>query len=157
MRNMKKLILSTLLLFVYGSSLSFAQVSSAEPTLLRGSDCESNLVVLDNLIIESERVGERIFVTARLGKGETSRYLTHRRLYNARTYIVPRLKTGSVVFAEGDRVSGKGRIEFHLGSKLTLIVSVKRGGDLCVCCCEACEDYYGWGKKDSVRRRRALS
>ena len=123
---------------------------------MRGNNCESNLAILWDFIGEAERTGERIFVISRLGSGETSRYLTHRRLYNARTYIIPRLNTGNAVFAEGEQVNGEGRVEFYLGSKLALIVSINRGGDLCVCCCETCEHYYGWGKRDSLSRQRAL-
>lgn len=122
--------------------------------MLKGKDCESNLVILWNLINEAGDSGDRIFVIARLGSGETSRHLTHRRLYNARTYIAPRFKSGKVVFAEGDQAAAEARVEFYLGGKLKAVAQMDRGGDLCVCCCEGCEQYYGWGKKDSRPRRR---
>ena len=137
-----------------GAISSPAQQPSDEPILLKSKDCELNLAVLWNLINEAETSNDRIFVIARLGKGEISRQLTHRRLYNARTYIAPRLKSGKLVFAEGEKVAAAGRVEFYLGGQLKIVALMDRGGDLCVCCCETCEHYYGWGKKDSRKRRR---
>jgi len=121
--------------------------------VLKGKDCEYNLAVLWLLISEAKDSGDRIFVIARPGKAESS-HLTRRRLHNARTYIVPRLKSGKVIFAEGERAAAEGRVEFYLGSKLKVVAMMERGGDLCVCCCETCENYYGSGKTDSQKRRR---
>ena len=121
--------------------------------VLKGKDCEYNLAVLWRLISEADDAGDRIFVIARLGRAEASRQLTRRRLHNSRTYIAPRLKTGKAVFAEGERAA-EGRVEFYLGGKLKVVALMDRGGDLCVCCCETCEDYYGLGKTDSRKRRR---
>lgn len=151
---MRKKILPIILFCLSWAISSPAQQPSDEPALLKGKDCESNLTILWNLIYEAENSGDRIFVIARLGRGETSRHLTHRRLYNARTYIATRFKSGKVVFAEGEQTAAEARVEFYLGSKLKAVALMGRGGDLCVCCCEGCGDYYGWGKKDSRQRRR---
>ncbi|CAN5229568.1 hypothetical protein BH18ACI2_BH18ACI2_12120 [soil metagenome] len=135
-----------------------AQDKSKGVTTVAGdaNACELNAALLDNLIVMARESNERVFVIARLGKGETSRYLIHRRLYNARIYLDGRLKPEAVVLAEGERTNEQGRVEFYLGSKLIINSLVARGGDLCVNCCEGLEHYYGWGKKDSLKRQRQL-
>jgi hypothetical protein len=149
------------MLIVFGSGIAEAQKTSHEPIFVTGensSPCEMNRFYLDDLINRARESGARIFVIARLGKGETSRYLIHRRLYNARTYFVRNwdFPAEKVVIAEGERTSEQGRVEFYLGDKLILKALLRRGGDLCVDCCEALEHFYGWGKKDSRKRQRQL-
>jgi hypothetical protein len=141
-----------------GVETAAAQISSQEPVTVAGdaNACELNALHLDMLINVAREGSERVFVVARLGRGETSRYLVHRRLHNARTYLVGRLAPESVILAEGERTNEQGRVEFYLGSRLMIKALVARGGDLCVDCCEGLEHYYGWGKKDSRRRRRQL-
>jgi hypothetical protein len=149
----------TVSLLVIGSGVAAAQ-NTQEPVIVPGdaNACETNAVYLDVLINMARESKERVFVIARLGRAETSRYLIHRRLHNARTYL-RRLNPEQIVVAEGERAEGQGRVEFYLGSKLILVGLVARGGDLCVNCCEAevlGRLYYGWGKKDSRRRQRQL-
>ena len=155
-----KLMLTFALMFLRVISIpeiASAQDSSNQTITVAGdaNACELNAAYLDNLIIMARESKERVFVVAHLGKGETSRYLIHRRLHNARTYL-RRLAPESVVITEGERVDGQGRVEFFLGSKLIINALVSRNGDLCVDCCEALEHYYGWGKKDNRRRQRQL-
>jgi len=145
-------------LLVFSSESAHAQDSSPRP--LFGVDeataCEDNAAKLDNLVVMARAGSERVFVIARLGKGETSRYLIHRRLYNAKTYIHGRLKPDGLVLAEGERVNGQGRIDFYLGSTFIMSALAARGKDLCVYCCEGIADYYGWGKRDSRVRQHQL-
>jgi hypothetical protein len=144
--------------FVCGSGVGAAP-HTQEPSVPGDANaCETNAVYLDGLINMAQESKERVFVIARLGKAETSRYLIHRRLHNARTYL-RRLNPEQVVIAEGKQAEGQGRVEFYLGSRLIFVALVARGGDLCVNCCEAevlGRLYYGWGKKDSRRRQRQL-
>jgi hypothetical protein len=144
---------------VFDSRDASAQ-NTQEPAVIPGdaNACETNAVYLDGLINMARESKERVFVVARLGKAEKSRYLIHRRLHNARTYL-RRLNPEQVIVAEGERSEGQGRVEFYLGSRLIFVSLVARGGDLCVNCCEAevlGRLYYGWGKKDSRRRQRQL-
>ncbi len=137
--------------------LAPAQDSSNQTITVAGdaNACELNAAHLDILIITARESKERVFVVAHLGKGETSRYLIHRRLHNARTYL-SRLGSEPVIIAEGERVDGQGRVEFFLGSKLIINALVSRNGDLCVDCCEGLGHYYGWGKKDNLKTQRQL-
>lgn len=145
---------------IFGSENAKAQTASQEPAIGTvvgdANACEINAAYLDVLINTARESNERVFVIIRLGRGETSRYLIHRRLHNARTYLVGSLPPERVILAEGERTTEQGRVEFYLGSTLMINALVARGGDLCVDCCEALEHYYGWGKRDSPRRRRQL-
>ena len=134
-----------------------AQESQRGPMVVEGSSaCEDNIANLEGYVAVAQESKERIFVIARLGRGESSRRLTRRRLHNAQRFlsVVRGLKSERLVFAEGEPSNGKGRVEFYLGGELVLVSVVERGGDLCVCCCEhaRCGRYYGWGKKDNRRR-----
>lgn len=111
--------------------------------------CEANSAWLDLLMqraAESE-TPKRIFVIARLGRGEMARNLNQRRLHNARTYLQNRLDGTMIVIAEGERVNGEGRVEFYLGSELFLVSLIGRGRDLCVSCFDGTDArYYGCGR-----------
>ena len=111
--------------------------------------CEENSAWLDLLMqrVNESKKPERVFVIARLGEGEKSRRLNQRRLHKARTYLNNRLKSESIVVAEGERASGEGRVEFYVGSELVLVSMVRRGADLCVNCFETNPKYYGCGRK----------
>jgi hypothetical protein len=84
--------------------------------------------------------------------------MLRRRLHNVRTYMLGRIRADRVVFAEGERADGDGRVEFYLGSTLRLVSLSKAGRDLCVTCCDFDDPrYYGFGKKDNQKaagRRR---
>jgi hypothetical protein len=151
-------------LFLMFASLSFwtsvcAQGKVMEPLVIKGnaSACEANAASFDILANILRSGDERLFVIARLGMGETSRDLNRRRLHNVRTYFKdgwPNVET-KIVFGEGDRVEGEGRVEFYVGSTLLQISLIKRGGDICVDCCEYPDNrYYGAGKRDRPKAKR---
>jgi hypothetical protein len=155
---MKKVLILILILLAVSPSVS-AQSKHAEPYVVPSNSgaCEVNAASFDSLANILRSNDERLFVVARLGKGESSRELNRRRLHNVRTYFKdgwPQIDAKRFVFAEGDRVEGEGRVEFYIGSVLMQISLVKRGGDICVDCCEYPDPrYYGMGKKDKSRRR----
>ncbi|MFN2456516.1 MAG: hypothetical protein ABR577_20180, partial [Pyrinomonadaceae bacterium] len=83
-----------------------------------------NAASFDNLANILRSSNERLFIVARLGKGESSRDLNRRRLYNVRTYFKenwPNVEAKRFVFAEGDRIEGEGHVEFYIGSHLLQI------------------------------------
>jgi hypothetical protein len=137
-----------------------AQGTVAAPDIVQGdaNACELNAASFDFLANTLRENGERLFVIARLGRGETSRDFNRRRLHNVRTYFSRHEKVDAkrVVFAEGEPSEGEGRVEFYVGSKLMLVSLVKRGRDICVDCCDFDDpDYYGFGKKkDKLKRRK---
>lgn len=82
-------------------------------------NCEINSATLDNLRSASEEKQVTVIAIARLGKGEMSRELNRRRLYTVRTYLSRRqMELEKLVVAEGDRVSGYGRVDFYVDGKL---------------------------------------
>ena len=155
---MKKILLLIGILFAV-SEMVYAQSNVIEPYVVPGDNgaCEVNAASFDNLANILRSSEERLFVVARLGKGEISRELNRRRLYNVRAYFKenwPNAEAKKFVFAEGDRVDGEGRVEFYIGSHLMQISLVKRSRDICVDCCDYPDPtYYGAGKKDNRRRK----
>lgn len=137
-----------------------AQSKITEAQVVQGdaNACELNAASFDYLAnILRDAPEERLFVVARLGKGEVSHDFSRRRLSNVRTYFRHGWKIDEkrIVFAEGDKVEEEGRVEFYIGSKLMLVSLVKRGRDICVDCCDYPDlRYYGMGKEDKPKRRR---
>jgi hypothetical protein len=131
-----------------------AQNKVIEPHVVQGdlSACESNAVSFDTLAsMLRSTIDERLLVVARLGKGENSRELNRRRLYNVRTCFKGNWEIDAkrFVFAEGDKIEGEGRVEFYIGNDLIIVSVVKRGKDICVDCCDYPDSrYYGAGKRD---------
>jgi hypothetical protein len=96
-----------------------------------------NSAHLDSLATEQASTQERIFVIARLGRGEISNPLNQLRLQAARAYLVGTrgMDPAKLVFAAGEKVEGEGRVEFYLGSRLTLISLAPRGRNVVLSCC----------------------
>ena len=119
---------------------AIAQKPPSETQIIKGdaNSCELNSLYLDNLISEQRANGERIFAIARLGRGEVKRSLRLNRLEYARLYLIEsgRTQKEKVVFAEGERVDGEGRVEFYPGSKLYLVSLAERGKNVCLTCCK---------------------
>ncbi len=160
----KLLTLIFVLLISYKSLM--AQSKTSETPVVKGdaNACEINAAWFDRLANTLRENDERLFVVARLGKGEVSRDFNRRRLSNVRIYFQNNWKIDEkrMVFAEGEKIREEGRIEFYIGSKLMLVSLVKLGRDICVDCCGSLDlRYYGmtgktyYGrKKDKPKRRR---
>ena len=144
-------VLLTLILCLL-TGVTFSQAQNIVDS--RKAPCEGNSAWLDRLMQDVNESSERelVFVIARLGRGETSRYLTQRRLHNAKTYLGNRLRSEQIILAEGDRSPEEGRVEFYVGSKLLLVSLIGRGRDLCVNCFEPNPKDYGCGKNDRKRK-----
>ncbi len=144
-----------LFIFIVLSSSIYlkAQSDTVEPIL---ATCEDNSARLDSLGNDLTTTNELLFIIARLGKGEKSRELNRRRLYNVRFVLEARWKIDAnrFVVAEGERVRSEGRIELYIGSKLTEILLIKKGRDICVTCCGDDDRFYGLGKRDKLKRKR---
>lgn len=114
-------------------------------------NCEQNILHLDILgeltTVEGPPDGVLI-VIARLGDGERSQELNHRRLYNVQVALTNdrRIDPKRLILTSGNRVRGDGRVEFYLGGKLMGGLRVARGKDVCVACCDIDERYYPYRK-----------
>ena len=144
------IILALACCFFANSDITFGQICPKFPCVVDSSGSgEVASAAIDNFLYEAAKSGERIFVIARLGSGETDAGLNLDRLCEARNYLVPRLpktleliklserrESLPIVFAEGMRVEGEGRLEFYLGSKLHLTRFIKRNRSANLNCCE---------------------
>jgi hypothetical protein len=133
------------------------QTASSQPVFpeIGLHNCEQNSALLDLLANELLSKEERAFVIARPECGENLRDLNRRRLYNVRTYLVERsIDTKRLIFAEGERVEERGRIEVYVGSRLLFISLIKRNKDVCVICCSPDPAFYGQGKMDKPKRKQ---
>jgi hypothetical protein len=113
--------------------------------------CEIHSRILDmtrNEALWGSSKNSAVIAIARLGDGEISRQLNRRRLYNLMVHWKDyQLPEGKLVAAEGERVSGFGRVELYVAGKLFDTLVVKRGKDLCVDCCEPDERLYPYRQK----------
>jgi hypothetical protein len=152
----KKIRIAATLLFLLAlcAVVGVAQQPSPEIGIVKGdaNAGELNNAYLDKLTVDQQSTNERIFVIARLGKGETARSLNLNRLKAARSYLVETrgINQEQVIFAEGERVAGEGRVEFYLGGKLMLVSLAERGRNINFNCCEG----YIPPKKNKNRKRK---
>jgi len=150
------LVKTTLIIFAFifcllvTSSVAFGQICPEFSCIVDSSGSgEAASAGIDNFLVEYARGGERLFVVARLGTGETDGGRNLQRLCEARDYLAPRLpqvpdlvpsgeyrKSPPTIFAEGERVEGEGRLEFYLGSKLQLTRFIRRNRSANLNCCE---------------------
>ncbi len=103
--------------------------------------CGDNIAVLD-VLTQRTSPNKLIIVIAHLGDGETRPNLNQRRLHNVRTYWLEyltaegaRRKPETVVLAEGERISGYGRLHFYVDGKLIGVLKLRRNADLLVGTC----------------------
>lgn len=134
----EQLIPALLLLAVATTAIASGRPLPPRPPAPPANSCESNIALLDVVHAEAGAQGS-IIAVARLGKGERSRSLNHRRLYNLRTYLEKFNKRPreTIVVAEGERVNSRGRIEVYVAGKLQVIFEFGRGEDLHVGSCDA--------------------
>lgn len=121
-----------------------------------GNTCESNVARLDR--IHSEAGDGLIIAIARLGDGELTRELNRRRLYNIRTYLIyNRARKGkTIITAEGERVSGRGRVEVYVGGKLIDVLGIAQGEDILVGGCDGPDDRFYPLRNYKVLKRRSV-
>ena len=102
------------------------------------TNCETHIAILDIAHQDAGQVG-LIIMIAHLGDGERSRELSQHRLHSARAYLTEYRAVrspGTIIIAEGERVTGYGRIELYIGGKLHTVFAIRRNADLSVGSCE---------------------
>ena len=103
------------------------------PATARG--CQRNTINAANFQALVSTTKEKGFVIAHLGTGETDPRLNRRRLNDVKIELGLG-STPKIIFADGDRVRGLGRIEFYLGSELMSVPLLARNGHFCATCCD---------------------
>lgn len=103
------------------------------PMEMKPTNCEFHIATLDAASNQAGKDGLLIAI-ARLGTGERRQDLNRRRLHNLRTYLVefdgrsPQM----IITAEGEQVSGYGRVELYVGGKLFYVLMIRLNADLAV-------------------------
>jgi hypothetical protein len=129
----RNFLLGVIFLFCPAVAQSQNSVQAIEP-----ENCEYNIYKLEMANHEAGR-DRLLIIIARLGDGERERNLNWRRLENARTYLTEYIKARDpkqIILAEGERVSGYGRLELYVEGELFSVIAVRRSGDLIVGSCE---------------------
>lgn len=153
--GMYRLLRNTFLVLIWvAASISpcNAQVLNADPSKKTSPEsCETHSLILDmmrNEVMRDSGQDGVVIAVARLGKGEVSRDLNRRRLFNLRVhwedYGLPAAK---LISAEGERANGYGRVELYVAGKLFDVLLVSRKKDLCVDCCDMDERLYPYRVK----------
>lgn len=143
--NIKKLIkaailqpaLATLVIAggVNGQEQQPGKLSDKRAALV--NDCEPNRDRLDDIHSAAGKEG-LIILVARLGDGEKLRSLNNRRLHNALVYLNEFLlrPMSTIIVTQGERVTGRGRVEIYVGGKLIDAFGMKTGEDFFLGTCE---------------------
>lgn len=129
-------------LLLVGSCIADAQEKVESGTIpssqveRKPTNCEFNISVLTGAHRVAGDAGLVIMI-ARLGNGERRRELNHRRLHNARTFLIEfgQRVPQTIITAEGERVDGYGRVELYLGGKLFHVLMTNPNDDLAVGAC----------------------
>ena len=139
--------------FAQGQGIKLEEIDSYDE---RTFNCEIYSQAVDIMLTEYwELIGKSDFLVliARLGRGETNRKLNLRRLHNVRARIEFRyIDPKKFVIAEGEKVSGLGRVEVYAGGKLIEVFPVNRNRDICVECCGFDDQYYP--DRDELERKQ---
>lgn len=130
---------------------SYAQNSTEKVFTARSSESgELTILHLEQLRRDFKTSTERLFVIAHLGNNEISS-ANYRRLALTRAKLFSMsFDDKRLVFAEGEKVKGEGRIEFYLGSELRMILLAKRNQMPNLTCCP---DYFPPVKNKRKNRR----
>lgn len=131
-----------MIVMLVAESVSLAQDRPTDTRLVQTTPggCELNAAALDsvrNEALEKVREDGVVIVIARLGNDETSRVHNRRRLLAVKGYLSRYgLHAQRIVTAEGERVSGYGRVELYIDGKLRIVLLANRNRGLCVECCD---------------------
>jgi hypothetical protein len=147
LNDMMKLIFLLAILVLLGAAVYGQQpqpsLPPAEveiiPATARG--CQRNTINVADLRAQIQTTEEKAFVIAHLGTGETNPRLNRRRLNDVKTEF-GLSDSPKIIFAEGARVHGLGRIDFYLGSELMSVTLLARNGDFCATCCDRKKLFY---------------
>lgn len=150
---MKCLYLLSILLcsLLICSANSFAQNISDKPFIApSNAGGEETILNIEMIVRDVNTSGERLFVISRLSTNENPRQTNFRLLNTKQKLLLMGTDSQKVIFAEGERVKGEGRIEFYLGSNLRLVILAKRNQMPNLTCCE---DYNPPVKRRSRKRK----
>jgi hypothetical protein len=114
-----------------------SQIISDQPFIAQSNASgEETIREIGMIAGDVKNKGERLFVIFRLSTTEAERLNNVRLMTTKWKLSTMGLQEPKVVFAEGERIKGEGRIEFYLGSNLRLVVLARRNQMPNLTCCE---------------------
>ena len=106
---------------------------------LKSESCEideANFSIVMNAALEKVKDGGSLIAIARLGTGDRANNLNRERLRSTKLWLGKAdFPANKLIVAEGERVSGNGRVDFYIGGVLTHVILPKPNGGLCIECC----------------------
>jgi hypothetical protein len=118
---------------------TIAQTTEEKPEIVRKHTCEIGNVRVNSSRIDAEKAKERIFVIFRAGDGETEK-TNLRRLRTAKKVLLEREGwvnySPEIIFAQAEKLNGKGQVEFYIGGKLSLVFVLEKNKTICMHCCD---------------------
>lgn len=144
-------------LFIFASVPTGLGQDRAAVVELKSAGCEIDEANFDVVRVDAlERLGENGFLiaVARLGIGDKRRNLNRSRLSSTKEWLRnAAFPIDRLVLAEGERVSGNGRVEFYIGGKLTHVILPTPNFGLCIECCNPRpEDFTSYRRGRKKRR-----
>ena len=136
-----------------GSSPAFSQsYLEGNVIVMRSVNCEMDEASFNVVRLAAEEdlgTDELLIVVARLGDGEKLKSLNRERLGNTKEWMTNNnFLQGRMLFTEGERVHGSGRVEFYIGGKLTHTILPRKNARLCTRCCNPRpEDFTSYRRK----------
>lgn len=118
---------------------ALAQIKNEQKLVVEdnANACEINSLYADQIAIEANNMDEKVFIIFRAGDGESS--AANLRRYKIIRSFLKKNKgwqdTNTFIFSRGEKVDGKGRVEFYIGSKLFWTALAKKGKIPCMDCC----------------------
>lgn len=132
---MLRIVLLTLVfLIVFPNEFKAQTIKPFTVAALEDARCELNNRYIDMLISEVEKTNERVFVISHATKNEKAG-VNYSRLIYTKTVLskFKGLDERKITIATGDKTSAKeGNLEFWLGSKLFLVVSIFNNQQICL-------------------------
>lgn len=155
---MKKPVLLVLLALTSTATGLSQNQTGSKVVELRSESCEideANFNIVRTDALERINDGSSLIAIARLGKEDKSRDLNRKRLNAAKEWLSrAKFPLSKLVLAEGERVSGNGRVEFYVGGALTHVILPKPNMGLCVECCNPKPGDFTSHRKRRKRTRR---
>ena len=125
-------------------------------TMLESGNCEideANLDTVRQAALSGVGDGEVLIVVARLERGETRANLNRQRLDAVKESLSKHgFPAEKIILAVGEKVNGRGRVEFYIGGKLTRVILTNRNKGICIECCNPAPEDFTHVKK---RRRKS--
>jgi hypothetical protein len=150
----KILGLCFILIFEHVSRVEIV-VAQEKPNSAKPTNCEINILYIDEALAQIESSESPLIVIAHLGDGEESQTWNKRRLSNLQSYIKKfRSSKARIILAQGEKVKGFGQMNIYVNGQLFRTLVVRRNKDIPVGTCTDDKRnciFYPWRSNSKLR------